>query len=112
MKFFDQVHRIVAQIPPGRVATYGQVARLLGQPHAARTVGWALRGVPDDGDVPWHRVVNAAGRISISDRDGISLQQQLLESEGVVFDATGRIDLGSYGWEGLTEPEVRALLAD
>ena len=88
MKFFDQVHRIVAQIPPGRVATYGQVARLLWQPHAARTVGWALRGVPDDGNVPWHRVVNAAGRISISDRDGIS---EKIEALGVNVDYVGTI---------------------
>lgn len=112
MKFFDQVHLVVAQIPPGRVATYGQIARLLGQPHAARTVGWALGGVPDGATVPWHRVVNAAGRISISDRQGISLQRQLLKSEGVVFGSDGRIDLDCYGWDGLTEEEVRALIAD
>jgi methylated-DNA-protein-cysteine methyltransferase-like protein len=112
VKFFDQVHRVVAQIPPGRVARYGQIARLLGQPHAARTVGWALRGVPEGGAVPWHRVVNAAGRISIRDQEGISVQRQLLESEGVVFGTEGRIDLNAFGWDGLTEEEVRVLIAD
>lgn len=110
MKFFDQVHLVVAQIPPGRVATYGQIARLLGQPHGARTVGWALQGVPEGCTVPWHRVVNAAGRISIPDRQGFSVQQQLLESEGVVFGPEGRIDLNSFGWDGLTEAEIRALV--
>jgi methylated-DNA-protein-cysteine methyltransferase-like protein len=112
VKFFDQVHLVVAQIPAGRVASYGQIARLLGQPHAARTVGWALRGVPEGCTVPWHRVVNAAGRISIPDRQGISVQQQLLESEGVVFSSDGRIDLNAFGWDGLTEDEMRALIAD
>ena len=112
MKFFEQVHRVVARIPPGRVATYGQIAHILGQPHAARTVGWALRGSPEGLALPWHRVVNAAGHISIADPRGVSVQQQLLESEGVFFDSDGRIDLDRFGWEGLTEDEIRTLIAE
>jgi len=110
MKFFEQVYAVVRCIPPGRVATYGQIARLLGQSHAARTVGWALRGVPDESNVPWQRVLNASGRISIPDPQGVAEQRFLLEAEGVVFGPDGRIDLDRFGWDGLAEFEVRLLL--
>jgi methylated-DNA-protein-cysteine methyltransferase-like protein len=110
MKFFDQVYVLVHCIPPGCVATYGQIARLLGQPHAARTVGWAMRGVPEGTDVPWHRVVNAAGRISLPDPESAAHQRFLLQAEGVAFDASGRINLDRFGWEGISRPEVQALL--
>jgi len=67
--FYRRIYRVVRHIPKGRVATYGVVARLAGRPGAARTVGWALSALPDEGDVPWWRVVNAAGRISLSPHD-------------------------------------------
>lgn len=92
---FDRVYAIVRRIPPGRVATYGQIARLLDWPRGARTVGWALRALKPGSGVPWHRVVNAQGRISIDDA---AHQQALLEAEDVVFDETGRIDLNRYRW--------------
>ena len=57
--FFDRVYTVVRRIPAGRVTSYGHVAALCGKPCAARTVGWALHGLPDGSDVPWHRVVNA-----------------------------------------------------
>jgi methylated-DNA-protein-cysteine methyltransferase-like protein len=110
VKFFEQVYAVVGCIPPGRVATYGQIARLLGQPHAARTVGWAMRGAPEDRDIPWHRVVNAAGRISLPSPDGIAEQRRLLLSEGVVFGRDERIDLTRFGWDGLPEHEMRKML--
>ena len=110
MHFFEQVYILIRHIPPGRVASYGQIARLLGQPHAARTVGWAMRGLPEGHDAPWHRVVNAAGRSSLT-APGAAEQRRLLEAEGVVFDATGQIDLERFGWAGLDPPEVEALLA-
>ncbi len=94
--FFQDVYRVVSMIPPGQVATYGQIAAYLGNPHAARTVGWALRALPDGLDVPWHRVINAQGRISTA----TDLQQIMLEEEGVIFDEEGRIDLKKYCWEG------------
>jgi methylated-DNA-protein-cysteine methyltransferase-like protein len=99
--FFEQVYEIVRLIPPGKVATYGQVARLLGNPRAARTVGWALHSMPEGSDVPWQRVINARGTVSLGARgSGGAIQRALLESEGIVFDAEGRIDMKAYTWEG------------
>jgi methylated-DNA-protein-cysteine methyltransferase-like protein len=99
--FFDQVYEIVRRIPLGKVATYGQIAHLLGQPRAARTVGWALRALPSGSDVPWQRVINARGAISLgADSSGAALQRALLEGEGVVFNDRGHIDLQVYGWSG------------
>ena len=111
MRFFEKVNTLVRCIPVGRVASYGQIARLLGQPHGARTVGWALGGVSEGSDVPWHRVVNAAGRISLADTRGAAEQKRLLEVEGVVVDPDGRVDMARFGWSGLPWPEVQALLA-
>jgi methylated-DNA-protein-cysteine methyltransferase-like protein len=100
--FFEQVYRVVCCIPPGKVTTYGQIARILGQPRSARTVGWALRSTPDDLEIPWQRVVNSKGTVSFRpDSPGAAIQQTLLEEEGIVFDQEGRIDLQIYGWEGL-----------
>lgn len=99
--FFEHVYRVVSMIPPGKVATYGQIAACLGVPHGARTVGWALRALPEGSGVPWHRVINAQGRISTVGRElGAHEQRDLLEEEGVVFDAQGDVDLQEYGWEG------------
>ncbi|HET9334753.1 MAG TPA: MGMT family protein [Gemmatimonadota bacterium] len=99
--FYDQVYRMVTRIPHGRVTTYGHIAALCGKPRAARTVGWALHALPDDHRVPWHRVINARGGISIA-KVGLppELQRSLLEREGVVFDADGRVDLERWGWIG------------
>lgn len=96
--FFRQVYRLVAQIPPGRVMTYGDIALCLGRPGGGRTVGWALRHSP--AGLPWQRVVNSQGGCSVGERlpDGRLLQQVLLEEEGVVFDSNGRLDLTRYGW--------------
>jgi methylated-DNA-protein-cysteine methyltransferase-like protein len=106
--FFERVYRVVRQIPRGKVASYGQIAALLGHPQAARTVGWALnalRGGEID-DVPWQRVINSEGRISISRVDlGADLQRALLEQEGVVFNENGRVDMDRFGWRGLDDPE-------
>ena len=112
MRFSKQVYAVVRWVPSGCVATYGQIARLLGQPHAARTVGWVMRGLPEGSDVPWHRVVNATGRISISDPQGAVEQRRLLEAEGVAFDAYGRIDLDRFGWVGPSELEIHILLKE
>jgi methylated-DNA-protein-cysteine methyltransferase-like protein len=104
--FFDQVYQLVRRVPPGRVATYGQIARLLGNPRAARTVGWALHSLPEGSDVPWQRVINAQGTVSLDARGpGGALQRALLEAEGVCFDEHGHIDLGVYGWTGLDVAE-------
>jgi methylated-DNA-protein-cysteine methyltransferase related protein len=98
-EFFERVYQVVRQIPSGKVATYGQIARLLGEPHAARTVEWALR-TSDSPDIPWHRVINAQGRISAAERRAEGdLQRAMLEDEGIRFDGDGRIDLDVYQWD-------------
>ncbi len=94
--FFPRVYALVRKIPRGRVATYGQIARALGAPRAARTVGWAMRAC--DHAVPWHRVVNAQGRISVRPTSGYHEQHARLKEEGVRFDREGRINLRKYGW--------------
>lgn len=91
---------VVRDIPPGRVASYRTVARLAGWPQAPRQAGLALRRLPGDSDVPWWRVVSAAGRISPRPGDSPELQRLLLEDEGVEFGAGGRVDLGRFGWPG------------
>lgn len=99
--FYDAVYRMVRRIPRGRVTTYGHVAALCGKPRAARTVGWALHALPDGSDVPWHRVINTRGGISIS-KVGLppELQRALLESEGVEFEPDGCVDLARWAWLG------------
>jgi methylated-DNA-protein-cysteine methyltransferase-like protein len=94
---FARVYKLVKQIPCGRVATYGQVALALGMPHGARTVGWAMHDCPDD--VPWHRVVNAQGKISVRPTVGFHEQRARLKAEGVRFDREGKIDLEKFGWK-------------
>jgi methylated-DNA-protein-cysteine methyltransferase-like protein len=109
--FFEQVYIITRCIPPGKVATYGQIAQILGSPRSARTVGWALRALPDGHDVPWQRVITARGSVSFRPGSpGAAIQQGLLEDEGVVFNDQGRVDLKVYGWAGLDPIERDHLL--
>jgi methylated-DNA-protein-cysteine methyltransferase-like protein len=99
---------VAKQIPPGKVATYGQIAALVGPPpgmdpdsykaFGARWVGGAMAGCPPD--VPWQRVMNAQGKSSLSG-PGAEQQRQLLEEEGVRFDERGRVNLKIFGWEGI-----------
>jgi methylated-DNA-protein-cysteine methyltransferase related protein len=97
---YRAIYAVVAQIPKGYVATYGQVARLAGLPGHARLVGYALSALEDKSAVPWHRVVNAAGGISA--RSGGSpadmVQRLRLEDEGVSFNEHGRIPLDRFLW--------------
>jgi methylated-DNA-protein-cysteine methyltransferase-like protein len=90
---------VVRRIPRGRVATYGQVATLAGLPGQPRLVGYALHALPSSTGVPWHRVINARGRVSLRAGGGGSLTQRLrLEQEGVPFDARGRVSLERFRW--------------
>ncbi len=103
---YQQIFAVVGQIPMGRVATYGQVARWAGYPGYARQVGYALyRLLDQQTDVPWHRVVNAKGEISYSPlRYGSDDRQRvLLEREGVEFNPQNQIDLNRFGWLGAAE---------
>ena len=95
----ELIYSLIASIPRGRVASYGQIAAMAGLPRHARLVGRALRELPDDIDLPWHRVVNHAGAISArnspaSERD----QRRLLEAEGVRFRGA-RVEMGRHRWE-------------
>lgn len=102
--YYEQVWELVRQIPSGKIATYGQIAKLLPPPQGVafesyrafgpRWVGGAMANCPDD--VPWQRVINSKGEIS--QRPGAGRQKELLLEEGVVFDEKGRIDLKRYGW--------------
>ena len=99
---------VARQIPRGRVATYGQIAALAGLPRYARHVGYALRELPDDSDVPWHRVLGARGEVSRrSSSDTHEIQRHLLEAEGIVFDERGRVDLDEFRWEPDDRPGAR-----
>ena len=109
--FFQRVYQVVRMVPPGQVATYGQIAEIVSHRRAARTVGWALNGLPDGSDVPWQRVINERGEISLGRRGGGAAQRALLEKEGIVFDASGHVDLARYQWPGLDWPEIEELRA-
>ena len=102
-RFFVHVYRLVAQVPKGKVVTYGQVAALLGAPRAARAVGTALRYLPRPltRTVPWQRVINAAGGISLRG-DVLRAEEQrwLLEGEGIEFNRHGKVNLKKYRWSG------------
>lgn len=103
----EQIYQLVALIPTGKVATYGQIARLAGMPRHARQVGYALAALNAEDNLPWHRVVNAKGEISQRSLPGYAdLQRMLLEDEGVVFDEFNRISLTRYQWrpEQVSEP--------
>jgi len=96
---YARIHAVVRRIPRGRVATYGQVAALAGLSGHARQVGYALHALPAESAVPWQRVVNARGEVSPRRTPGWDgLQRALLEREGIVFDARGRIDLERRRW--------------
>lgn len=97
--FRAKVYAVVCRIPAGRVATYGDVGAILGSPRVARQVGFALAALRDGTDVPWHRVINVKGRISARGDVERPIEQLLrLESEGIVFDASGRCDLAEFRW--------------
>lgn len=113
--FNAAVYEIVRQIPPGWVATYGQVAGMIPPPEGfnlhnygavgARWVGSAMAACP--ADVPWQRVINAQGKISLRGTDGPNLQRELLEAEGVQFDARQKVDLKRYRWAGPSREWLR-----
>jgi methylated-DNA-protein-cysteine methyltransferase-like protein len=98
-----RIYQVVRRIPPGRVATYGQIAELAGLPGHARQVGYALAALPSGTAVPWHRVINARGEVSLRSSPGAELSQRmLLEREGVRFDARGRVALKRVAWRPRT----------
>jgi len=98
---YDRIYAVVRRIPRGRVSTYGAVARLAGLPGRARQVGYALAALRDGSSVPWHRVVNAQGRLSLArvgSPSGITQRLRLVR-EGVPVDGGDRVSLTSFGWK-------------
>lgn len=101
--FHKNVWKVVSEIPPGHVLTYGEVARLSGMPRQARRVSQAMRRAPRKMALPWHRVVNSQGKISLPEQSPGALEQKdRLEKEGVVF-LNGQIDLGRFGYRGAVD---------
>ncbi|MFN0280082.1 MAG: MGMT family protein [Pyrinomonadaceae bacterium] len=108
--YCERVYEFVRQIPPGKVMTYGQLAIILGEGYTARTVGYVMHGSPDD--VPWQRVINSQGKCSTGRLTiPLNLQQELLEAEGVIFNAAGKCDLSRFQWfpEGYEDNEQATL---
>jgi methylated-DNA-protein-cysteine methyltransferase related protein len=95
---YEQIYALVRQIPRGKVATYGQIANLVGG-GTARMVGYAMAATPEGSDIPWQRVINFKRKISPHGFGfGSAMQRRLLEDEGVEFDAEDRIDFERFGW--------------
>jgi len=116
--FYEQVYAVVRQIPRGKVTSYGRIAQMLGRPRAARAVGYALNALkdkknkPNYADIPWQRVVNSQGRISIVNREhGANQQANILRAEGVIVSDNLRINLDIYLWEGLHLVEIDDILS-
>ena len=98
MSSYARIYEWVRQVPEGKVATYGQIAGLAGK-CSARQVGYAMAAAPDGSGIPWHRIINSQGRISLrSGSEGHRLQRILLEAEGIVFSGDDEIDLAQYRW--------------
>lgn len=101
MSSFEIIYHIVRQIPEGKVCTYGQVARLAGNPRWARVVGYALHVNPAFGEIPCHRVVNKEGRTAAAFAfGGRDVQRAMLEAEGVTFRSDGTVDMEKHNWLG------------
>lgn len=99
--YFTRVYEIVAQIPEGKVTTYGQIAKLLGGSNNARVVGWAMRAAPSHLHLPCHRVVNRLGEMAPSYAFGSKeLQRDILEGEGITFNKDGCINIKKHFWDG------------
>ncbi len=118
--FYIQVYQVVQQIPPGKVTSYGRIAQMLGSPNAARAVGYALSALKNPGStatytsatVPWQRVVNSQGRISIHHREQTAQKQaRYLREEGVEVDENSRINLDIYLWKGLHLVELDDIIS-
>jgi methylated-DNA-protein-cysteine methyltransferase-like protein len=99
-RFTQDALHIIKSIPHGRVLTYGRVAALAGRPGGTRQISRILHAMSEKYELPWHRVINSKGRISLGASRGRELQQALLESEGIEFSVNGSLDLKIYMWQG------------
>ncbi len=98
MSVYDRIYEWVRRVPEGKVATYGQIAGLAGK-CSARQVGYAMAALSGDSAIPWHRIINSQGMISLrSGSEGHYMQRILLEAEGIVFSEDDTIDIVKYRW--------------
>jgi len=97
--FTTRIIEVIKSIPEGRVATYGQIAAMAGDPRATRQVVWVLRSLSEKENLPWHRVINSKGAISLSG-EGYDAQRRALEAEGVRFSGNGTVVLDLFQWRG------------
>jgi methylated-DNA-protein-cysteine methyltransferase-like protein len=97
--FYDRVVKLIKSIPAGQVATYGQIADYAGNPRAAREVAYILHSSSEKEDLPWQRVINSKGSISMKPGHGYELQKRLLEDEGVLFNEEDRVDFQQFLWQ-------------
>ena len=100
LSVLQEIYQVVRMVPAGKVATYGQIAALIGKPRHSRHVGHALNALDGESDLPWHRVVNSQGKISqrTADNSSENLQRQRLEQEGITFK-NERLSLKQYQWQ-------------
>lgn len=97
-EFHNRTVAVIKKIPPGKVATYGQIAALAGNPRGARQVVRTLHTSSEKEELPWYRVINGRGAISLPPGNGYELQKALLQDEGIEFDCRGRVDLSRFRW--------------
>ncbi|MGY0616327.1 DNA base-flipping protein [Vibrio sp. FJH11] len=97
-QFLAQIFAVIHQIPPGRVSTYGAIAKMAGYPGYARQVGKALGNLPEGSKLPWFRVINSQGKISLQGRD-LDRQKKQLEAEGIEVSEIGKVSLRKYKWQ-------------
>ena len=97
-QFSARVKQLIKAIPYGKVATYGQIASMAGNPRASRQVAWILHSCSKKDGLPWHRVINSKGRILLPPEGGYETQKKLLELEGIIFKENNSIDLDSWRW--------------
>ena len=97
--FSKRVKDAIKRIPEGKVATYGQIASVAGNYRAARQVAWVLHSSSQKDNLPWHRVINGKGEISLKPGDGFEEQKRRLQNEGVLFDKKNRVNLEHFLWE-------------
>ncbi len=97
--FTERVKTLIKEIPPGKVATYGQIATYAGNYRAARQVAWILHSSSRKDNLPWHRVINSKGHISLPPGQGYETQKEMLEKEGIIFEEKDKINFDQYLWE-------------
>ena len=96
--FSKRVKQLLKRIPYGKVSTYGRIATYAGNPRAARQVAWILHSSSRKENLPWHRVINSKGRISLPPHQGYGIQKKLLEQEGIIFKEDGTVNFDKYLW--------------